>query len=1368
MAAHSLPAARVTTQCSEQTIDGRVWRLRWLSDLDDAVCSPPGTCHPSVLEALLPWLAVAPEDGSPFRAHLDPGHAELGALISPQDKTIRLGSPRFAMERRLSVLLADGDAGADASEFADAWLQADPGDTPLDIRVATQHFGLPNLLDERDDEVLEKTATLAADVTRAMKAYRPGMLERLSQWGLGLQADYPVLRVHVLRFVALLPSLNHDRQGAEVQRLLLEMLRRTQRDDRKAKRRLPLWVSLSLAVGLVVSAVLPATLVAWLTRRSVERLAGIFIAGRNIDAAAQTLADLQSSGRGATVDQLGELVLSEAEADRYRDEVLALVGGVARQYGHTRNSAGIPLAHVSVKASALCAHYDADDPEGTWARVGPRLGDILLKAQQSGVFVHLDAEHYAVRDLTLEMLKRALEDHEILHDWADVGIVVQAYLRDAPSHLRDVLALAQARGQRMPVRLVKGAYWDAETTHANAHSFDAPQWLNKAETDVCFQQLIALILAHGGAAQLCIGSHNLRDHCFARVMRELRYPDAPEIEHQALHATYEALSTGMAKMGWAVRNYIPVGSLLVGMAYLVRRIMENSSQVGVLTMARGGVSLPETLRTPADALAANPRLRVRPTLVAGPTSPSTADYPRFASLAPQRLYRPAHRSAFERAITQQTLPRPATERPGRAGPWLVSHNPSRPDAIVGRLQTCSPADVTAAVQRAEQAAQQWATRGALGRGALLVRAAERMAGRRNHFAVLVASEAGKSRAEALGDVDEAVDFLRFYADEARRLSLLPDAHTRSPRGVIAVIAPWNFPLAIPAGMTCAALAAGNTVLLKSAEQTPLVAEALVDLLHEVGIPASVVQHLPGDGPIVGAALVADPRVAGCVFTGSKAVGTMLHNQLAGTVMPDGAGRLVITEMGGKNAVIVTANADLDEAVSGCLSAAFAHAGQKCSAASRLLVDRRIFSLFVSRLTRAAADLQVGGALTPGVQINPVIDTNEQQRLCDAQESAAAECQSHGGQVHLPGGSGAGAEVRPAIFELPAAAARQSGSFARQELFGPVVHVVPYNSLDEAVSLFNSTEYALTGGIFAQSEDDVDSLSGRLRCGNLYVNRPNTGARVAIEPFGGFAMSGTGPKAGGADYLPAFYRTRPERAIGGSPRVDLSGETLTQERRWPTPDMRRPGDVSRAARSLIDRLTAFVPQAADELTALADLLDQPGNTAFQRQSTHRVPGQLTHNHHDLPRGPTVIVAGRPNAGATGLLHLIGALVAGNPVVISAPPEAQDSWRIMAQAATNRGFAGVHLDCAHTAGHSAAWASHPELATLVIDGPRAPWSQLLNEAFCRRQAARRMPRVYCAADGPSLSNPKALLRAHRLVRTVAVNTMRHGAPLVLPSD
>lgn len=1060
---------------------------------------------------------LAEESLAPFRHQVDLDGVCLLAAFFPQQREIRLCHPVLGQELFL-VKHGSEDGPPEWRTFCEhvrRVLELPMTESPTVWQLVTKAEKLPDLLEDRWRKMEKEVGERAEELLQKMRAYRSSWFERISDGALNLTAHFALLRIHLLKFLAILPSLDHDRQGGEVKRVLLESLRRLISDHRaKVARPLPFWIASSVAICRVILVCIPAGLLAPTVRLLVQVAARRFIAGESIDQAETSLRSLRDSGRDATLDRLGELVVSEVEADRYMEEVLEMVEGLARQIPRgERNSSGINRAHISIKMSALCRDFRPEAFDAVYARVAPRLAKILLIAKQEEVFINIDAEHYAYRDLTFNIYRKVLLETPGLEDYADTGIVLQAYLRDGAKHLRDILALAKERKLTMPIRLVKGAYWDAETVEAEAHSFDAPEFLNKEETDLHYRQLIIEILASYPHLQLCLAGHNFADHCFGEILCRRDYPNHPPIEHQCLHMTYEALSVGMARMGWVVRNYVPVGSLLVGMAYLVRRIMENSSQVGVLTIMRSHRNS-QGLIPPMDAYS---------------TKLDRGDWKRdssqvkldgeFAPIAPLRPHLLEEWGSFERAMERFRQERLGWEYESAFslhGPLEDIFSPGAPEVLVGRITFACKEDVSRAIEIADSAFKRgdWADLSAFWRASVLLRAASFLAIERNSLAALIVYEAGKTIPEALADVDEAVDFVNFYAREA-----FQRPNTMAARGVVAAISPWNFPLAIPCGMISAPLAMGNAVILKSAEQTPLVAARLVDIFHRAGVPATSLIHLPGPGESVGATLVESERVSCIAFTGSRAVGEMIssragrrlyHNQRSGHSYPV----KVVAEMGGKNAIIVTANAEPDETVAGILFSAFGHAGQKCSAASRVIVDERIKDLLLERLSQAIKDLQVGRPFDPDCVVNPLIRQEERQRLLGQIADIRRETQEFGGKVHvdrsaeeLPGWC-----FGPCLIELPLERALHSESYARRELFGPVLHLIPFKGLDNALKLFNSTDYALTGGVFSQSQDDIDYLTERMEAGNIYVNRNITGARVAIEPFGGFKFSGTGPKS----------------------------------------------------------------------------------------------------------------------------------------------------------------------------------------------------------------------------------------------------------------
>lgn len=988
------------------------------------------------------------------------------------------------------------------------------------IEIKTSLYNLPNLLNvdcspitekETSQEINLRTSAYAKVLTKLMSEYKKSFFESITDYGLGLVSEYDALRIHLLKFLAILPCLEHDRQGQEVKRLFLESLTLLHDDNRgSGGKRLPWYLGIFVPIGIFFARMCPQQLLAFLLRQSASLMAQRFIAGEDIYSSLKTLKELGHTSREATLDQLGELVLCREEADHYLNKVLELIDGLKSHYKKgERNSAAILKAHVSVKTTALGEQLKAHAYEDCYNKIAPRLTKILNAAREAEVFINIDAEHYHFRDIVWKIYSTILKSDQKLYRWKDTGIVVQAYLTDGIDHLNEILEFQRERKILMPIRLVKGAYWDAETIEAKAHSFEPPQFLNKIETDLHFRQLSFEILSNP-YTQLVVASHNVMDHCYVESLRTTLFPNSHVIEHQCLHMTFEALSASLAKMGYVVRNYMPVGNLLVGMAYLVRRIMENSSQVGVLKMMRSVKHInfnQNILKEWEETKSHHWNYSEQEKISDG----------NFQNHAPLRMYEKGQ------------LVRIDEIRKVMGDIW------SKNGGLVALKET-SINEISSTMNQLHETWYQsnW-RKNTIQRALCLLQSAELMIIYRDEISNCIMHEAFKSITEAYADVDEAIDFINFYV---RNFFADPSFENSKALGVVAAITPWNFPFAIPAGMCVAPLVAGNAVILKSAEQTPQVAHVLAQLLHYGGIPTSIFKHVVGKGETVGHAITLSDDLHGLVFTGSANVGTMLYKNLAhefvknknGDVFP----RIVITEMGGKNPIIVTQNAELDETISGILYSAFAHAGQKCSACSRVIVHKKILASFKKRLLSSISSIKVGHAFDPAVLINPVISDEDKLRLLNYKKLAGEEALNNGGKILLDLQSSSGLnQVGPLVIEIPYDIALKNESFSQKEAFGPIIHLISYDSLDDALKLANATPFALTAGLYSQSPTEIEYFCKNIYSGNVYINRPNTGARVGIEPFGGFKLSGTGPKAGGVGYvksfvLPAIYEVKSDQ------------------------------------------------------------------------------------------------------------------------------------------------------------------------------------------------------------------------------------------------
>ena len=964
--------------------------------------------------------------------------------------------------------------------------------------------------------------------------------DRMMAWSMQDES----LKVQLFRFVDVLPMLD---SADSVTEHLHEYLAAVQD-------KLP--VALRVALGVARRTPFTRAAVARAARLSAQDFARRFIAGENARQVLRAAKKERQLRRGFTLDILGEAVISESEAQRYFQAYLDLLEAVTPEVQSwpadpliDQDDLGpIPRVNLSVKLSALDSQFDALDHAGTTRRAGSRLRELFRAARSLRAFINVDMESYDKKNLTLHIFKTVLGEPEF-RDWTDVGIVIQCYLENAYADLKDLRNWARARGAPVWVRLVKGAYWDYETIKAKSNGWSIPVFQKKWQSDESFERCTRFVLQNSAHLRCALGSHNLRSiaHGIATA-RHLGLP-ANAYELQMLYGMADAEKQALVDLGHRLRIYMPYGDLIPGMAYLVRRLLENTSNDSFLragfvekippeTLLREPVevgrasSLPNgSLHTPCASMSA---YGVSGLLIPR-SNPMTATSTSFTNQPPVDFARAENRQAMLEALAivkgrlGRDCPLIIGGQPVETAEKLQSRDPSLRSRIVGTFSHAGQDHAAAAVAAAKGAQPAWWAIGAESRADYLRRAAEVMRRRLFELAAWAVYETGKGWREATADVDEAIDFCEYYATEAIKLQDaggvdVPGEENRFeyiPRGVTAVIAPWNFPLAILTGMTTAALATGNTVVMKPAEQSSIVGSLLMDILLEVGIPAGVVNFLPGRGEVAGAALVEHPDVAIIVFTGSRQVGLAI-NAAAAQASTRGIVNVkrVIAEMGGKNAIIVAADADLDEAVAGVMKSAFGYQGQKCSACSRAIVMAEVYDTFLHRLVEATKSLQLGPADDPATSVGPVIDDESLSRIQSFIEIGKQE-----GRLMLAMDSAElaqqGCFVGPHIFADVAPSAR----IAQEEIFGPVLAVIRATDLSEALRIANGTDYALTGGIFSRSPVALSRAEREFLVGNLYLNRPITGALVSRQPFGGFKMSGIGSKAGGSDYLLQFVLPR---------------------------------------------------------------------------------------------------------------------------------------------------------------------------------------------------------------------------------------------------
>jgi RHH-type proline utilization regulon transcriptional repressor/proline dehydrogenase/delta 1-pyrroline-5-carboxylate dehydrogenase len=676
------------------------------------------------------------------------------------------------------------------------------------------------------------------------------------------------------------------------------------------------------------------------------------------------------------------------------------------------------------------------------------------------------------------------------------------------------------------------------------NGWNAPVYLQKPESDANFELLTRLLLDNEDIVTPAFGSHNVRSIAHAQALADQLGIDRSRFEFQLLYGMGGPIKRALVEMGYRVREYCPVGELLPGMSYLVRRLLENTSNEGFLRAKFAeNVSEEELLRDPNDLLTQSgdgmKNLEVKSKKARGGSSAgkkvqsqrSPGDTFENAPLAsfgnPQNQERMRAALAHVRSQLGRKYPLVINGEKVSTGKTIASVNPSMPDEVIGHVTEAGIPEAERAAAAAREAAGKWGRTSFETRARLLDRAAEIMERRRYELSALEIFEVGKPWSEADADIREAIDFCHFYAHQMRLIGrprltqqvLGEESYQHYwPRGVAFVIAPWNFPLAILTGMTSAALVTGNAVIMKPAEPSAVVGAMLMEIFEEAGVPPGVLNYLPGKGSVMGAHLVDHKEIDLIAFTGSREVGLRIWESAGKTRPGQRELKHVVCEMGGKNAIIIDSDADLDEAIVDSTYSAFGYQGQKCSACSRLVVLEENYDRVMERLLNAAASLRVGNPEDPGVTVGPVVDAAAYKRILEYIEIGKSEATLAFQRKDVPE---KGFFIPPTIFVN----VKPTMQIAREEIFGPVLSVIKVRDLDEAIEVANGTDYALTAGFFSRSPANIERAKAQIEAGNVYINRSCTGAIVGRHPFGGFKMSGGGTKAGGADYLLHFLVPR---------------------------------------------------------------------------------------------------------------------------------------------------------------------------------------------------------------------------------------------------
>jgi RHH-type transcriptional regulator, proline utilization regulon repressor / proline dehydrogenase / delta 1-pyrroline-5-carboxylate dehydrogenase len=844
------------------------------------------------------------------------------------------------------------------------------------------------------------------------------------------------------------------------------------------------------------------------TRQAMRLMGNHFVLGETIEAALSRAQPHSLRHQRYSFDMLGEGARTADDAARYFNSYSSAIAAI----GRAADDRPLPdRPGISVKLSALHPRFEAVSLERVMKELVPRLIDLARQARSHDLNFTVDAEEADRLELSLDVIAAAFGD-PTLAGWDGFGLAVQAYQKRAADVIDYVDRLARGLDRRMMVRLVKGAYWDTEIKRAQERGLDGyPVFTRKAMTDLNYVARAQQLLALRPRIFPQFATHNALT---VATILELTNSEGG-FEFQRLHGMGEALyaKLGEDRPDIAHRTYAPVGSHRDLLAYLVRRLLENGANSSFVALAANeAVPVSQLLRRPAEIIG----------------NAGNAGHPDIP--LPRDLYQPQRKNSRgiefgERVALSQ----------------LVSAISAESLPAAGSIKDATEMEANAAISAARGAFKDWSRAPAATRAAALEKTADLLEGRKAHFIALLQREGGKTLDDAVSEVREAVDFCRYYAAQGRDLfgegKTMPGPTGESNvlrlrgRGVFIAISPWNFPLAIFLGQVTAALMAGNTVVAKPAEQTPMIAAEAVRLMHEAGVPASVLHLVAGDGRN-GAVLTAHPDIAGVVFTGSTEVARTINRALAakdGPIVP------LIAETGGINAMIVDATALPEQVADDVVTSAFRSAGQRCSALRLLFLQDDVADRMIEMIAGAARELVIGDPSDPATHIGPVIDAEAKQRL----DAHIARMKKEA-LLHFAGTAPEGNYVAPHIFELS-----DAGQLT-EEVFGPVLHVVRYRAdrFGQVLQSIERSGYGLTLGIHSRIDDTVEDAIDRLQVGNIYVNRNMIGAVVGVQPFGGHGLSGTGPKAGGPHYLARFATeqtvTVNTAAAGGNAAL-MSGE-----------------------------------------------------------------------------------------------------------------------------------------------------------------------------------------------------------------------------------
>ncbi|NQY80959.1 MAG: bifunctional proline dehydrogenase/L-glutamate gamma-semialdehyde dehydrogenase [Candidatus Caenarcaniphilales bacterium] len=953
------------------------------------------------------------------------------------------------------------------------------------------------------DFVYSKAKELLDHQVKKSKEFRPLDTNWWNQQILNLTAKLPTLQKQLFKYVDLYPTLaNNKARRKFLSEYFLE------------KSIFGAEILDSLKEVPFISSSISS-----LTEFGIKTMSYNFIVDKNPEVLDKKLAELKELGLTCTLDILGELVVSEKEADQYFDAYLDVIKSKLE-------------AQISVKLSSLYAHLKPKSYELNKKKLLPRLIKIFKIAKENGSSVTVDSEHYEYKDLFFDITKEALMSED-LKDWDGAGIVIQAYLKESKEDLLDFIEFARERGTKFKIRLVKGAYWDYERAIALQYNWEIPVYEKKVDTDANYEELIGILMQAHEYISPAIASHNMRSTAQTIKWAEELDLDKSEFEFQFLYGMLDPIKFHLKEQGYQVNVYLPFGDLIEGMAYLVRRLLENTANNSFVYQS---INDKQSIETLLQAPVKNsekedlPDLAVNTNSIESFTNAANLDFSKRndcerISDAIEKIETKVMDSPFN-AYSIINSQKKKTEK------IIDSINPGNTNQVLAKVHFASIDDLNSAIEYSEESFKFWKKVPWQERVEILESFAKKIEEKRDYYNAITILEAAKPWEEADAEISEAVDFLNYYAKQARelfsssRLRSFPGEDNQNiyqSIGIAGIISPWNFPFAIMLGMTSAALVAGNTAIVKPSENTSLVAyEVLKDFIQHIKDSlnnkkgsGAVLQLLLGEGSSIGDALVKHKKTKIISFTGSRLVG-MNINKFANENI--NLKKKVITEMGGKNAIIIDETADLDLAVPAIIKSAFSFAGQKCSACSRLIVVKELYEEIKERLIESTKTLIVGEAKKAETDLSAVIDEKAFNKIKRYIDKAKVDGKVLISDLEKPRD---GYYVSPMII----ADLDPKSIIIKEEIFGPILALIKAENLDDALAIANGSDYGLTGAFLSRSPQNIEYVKENYEVGNLYINQGSTGAIVSRQAFGGTKLSSIGYKAGGPNYLLQFLEEK---------------------------------------------------------------------------------------------------------------------------------------------------------------------------------------------------------------------------------------------------